>query len=120
MSFVSPSHTIKCGFDVASGYVACGIDAYSWASFPKPTTCELDWSSYSIQASDAGVMRGDCRGDPPAYAFATKVLPYGSTISNGLIACRSESSFVACAILATGNGFAIARDFYKLYGTVRS
>jgi hypothetical protein len=46
------------------------------------------------------------------------VLPYGKTISNGSIACRSESAFLACAHLASGNGFAIARAILHTYGTV--
>jgi hypothetical protein len=47
------------------------------------------------------------------------VLPYGSTISNGSVACRSESAFLACAHLSSGNGFAIARAIFHTYGTVQ-
>jgi hypothetical protein len=46
------------------------------------------------------------------------VLPYGSTISNGSVACRSESVFLSCAHLASGNGFVIAKAILHTYGTV--
>jgi hypothetical protein len=48
------------------------------------------------------------------------VLAYGSTISNGSVACRSESVFLACAHLASGNGFVIARAIFHTYGTVQT
>jgi hypothetical protein len=118
LTFASPTHNIKCAFD--GGSVACGIDQHSWAPFPKPTGCPVDWDQSIVEASDTGVRRGNCSGNPAVYAFATKVLPYGSTISNGANTCRSESAFMACANLGTGNGFAIAREFYKVYGTVNS
>jgi hypothetical protein len=116
--FLSPSHNIKCGF--GGDILACGIDEFTWAPVPRPAECPVDWMASSFHASSTGVWRGECRGDPPLYAFPTKVLPYGSTISNGATACRSESSFIACANLATGNGFAIARTFFKLYGTLKA
>jgi hypothetical protein len=119
-SFSTPSANISCGvFGPNSAAVICFIDQNSWPSVP-PQACNDfgDWTDHSLTASSSGVRRGDCFSEQP-FPRPGNVLPYGSTISNGSVACRSESAFLACAHLASGNGFVIARAIFRTYGTVQ-
>ena len=118
-SFSTPSGNISCGlFGPSSAAVLCFIDENSWPSVPAQMCNDFgDWTDHSLTTSSSGVRRGGCVSEQP-FPMPAKVLPYGSTISNGSVACRSESVFLACAHLASGNGFVIARAIFHTYGTV--
>jgi hypothetical protein len=118
-SFSTPSGNISCGFALTDSWVLCWIGTNSWPSIPKPTCNEGDWGPNWVNASGDGVKRGACLSEQP-FPMPGMVLPYGRSISNGSIECRSESAFLACANLSTSNGFAIAKAIYHTYGTVIS
>ena len=119
-AFSTPSGNISCGvFGPSSAAVLCFIQANSWPSVTALTCNDFgDWTDRSLTASGSGVRRGDCFSEQP-FPMPGTVLAYGSTISNGSVACRSESVFLACAHLASGNGFVIARAIFHTYGTVQ-
>jgi hypothetical protein len=118
-SFSTPSGNISCGvFGPSSAAVLCFIHENSWPSVPAQICNDFGgWTDRSLTASSSGVRRGDCFSEQP-FPMPGNVLNYGSTISNGSVACRSESVFLACAHLASGNGFVIARAIFHTYGTV--
>jgi hypothetical protein len=118
-SFTTPSGNISCGvFGPTSAAVLCFIVEDSWPSVPAQTCNDFGgWTDKSVTAATSGVRRGDCFSEQP-FPMPASVLPYGSTISNGSTACRSESAFLACAHLGSGNGFVIARAIFHTYGTV--
>jgi hypothetical protein len=118
-SFSTPSGNISCGvFGSSISAALCFIQANSWPSVPAQTCSHFgDWTDHSLRASSGGVLRGDCFSEQP-FTMPGKVLPYGSTISNGSVGCRSESAFLACAHLASGNGFVISKAILHTYGTV--
>jgi hypothetical protein len=120
-SFSTPSGNISCGvFGPSSAAVLCFVDENSWPSVTAQTCSNFgDWTDHSLTTSSSGVRRGDCFSEQP-FPRPGNVLPYGSTISNGSVACRSESAFLACAHLGSGNGFVIARAILRTYGTVQS
>jgi hypothetical protein len=118
-SFSTPSGNITCGlWTEATGTVVCFIDENSWPSVAAQACNDHgDWTDQSIVAFSQGVRRGGCYSEAP-YPMPGNVLPYGSTISNGSAACRSESWFIACADLVTKNGFVISRAILHQYGNV--
>jgi hypothetical protein len=117
-SFSTPSGNISCGLFGAQLAVLCLVKENSWPSVPDQA-CEDagDWTTSSVAASGEGVKRGDCFSEQP-FPMPGTVLPYGRTISDSFVACRSEPDFLACANLSTGNGFAISKTSYHTYGTV--
>jgi hypothetical protein len=105
-------------FGPTNAAVLCFINENSWPSVPAQICNDFGgWTDRSLTTSSNGVRRGDCFSEQP-FPAPGNVLPYGSTISNGSVACRSESVFLACAHLASGNGFVIARAIFHTYGTV--
>jgi len=120
-SFDTPSGNISCGvFGSSIGAALCFIDANSWPTVAAQTCSHFgDWTDHSVTTGTSGVRRGDCFSEQP-FPRPGKVLPYGSTISNGTVACRSEATFLACAHLASGNGYVIAKAIFRTYGTVQA
>ena len=118
-SFSTPSGNISCGvFGPSSAAAVCFIDENSWPSVTAQMCNDHgDWTDRFLSTSSGGVRRGACMSQQP-FPMPGNVLPYGSTISNGSVACRSESAFLACAHPASGNGFVIARAVFHTYGTV--
>jgi hypothetical protein len=120
-SFSTPSGNISCGlFGSTIAAALCFINQNSWPSVAAQTCSAFgDWTDRSLNASSGGVRRGDCFSEQP-FTMPGNVLPYGSKISNGSVACRSESAFLACAHLASGNGFVISKAIFHTYGTVQA
>ncbi len=118
-SFSTPSGNISCGlFSLGGATVLCFVEENSWPPVAAQACNDAgDFTDRSVAASLEGVRRGGCFSEAP-FPMPGKVLPYGSTISNGPVACRSESGFLACAHLATGNGFVISRAIFHTYGTI--
>lgn len=111
--FVTPSGNITCGI-VGADDVECSVDQHSWSAPPRPSGCQLNWSASWLTLNTGAVIRGACLGGPPFAPYGA-VLPYGSTLQDGSITCRSESAFLACANVATGHGFAVNRSSLRTY-----
>jgi hypothetical protein len=118
-SFSTPSGNISCGLStVGGGTVLCFVDENSWPSVPAQACNDFgDWTDHSVVAFTDGARRGGCFSEAP-YPMPGSVLPYGSMISNGSVACRSESWFLACVHLSTHNGFVISKAVLHPYGTL--
>lgn len=118
-SFSTPSGNISCGlFGPDSAAAVCFINENSWPTVAAQMCNDHgDWTDRVLSASSGGVRRGACMSEQP-FPMPGNVLAYGGAISNGSVACRSESAFLACAHLASGNGFVIARAVLHTYGTV--
>lgn len=116
--FNTPSGNLNCTLLDSSYYgtpsVTCEAQQSSFYIPPKPASCQMDWAGYFGVIAGGQVTVGACVGGPP-FGPTTIVLPYGSTLEQGGIACRSESGFLACADMTTGHGFAVNRDTLKTY-----
>ena len=116
-SFSTPSGNISCGSAFADSWVLCWVGENTWPSIPTPT-CEVgDWGDNWVTVSNEGVKRGACLSEQP-FPMPGEVLPYGSSVSIGDSACRSESTFLACVNVGTGNGFVISKAIYHTYGPI--
>jgi hypothetical protein len=119
--FTTPSGNIGCwmgGFSQESG-VTCMISEYSFPDPPaQPCGDDEFVPNYFLLETDE-ITHGDCLHEG-FLESEMKVLPYGSTLSDGTHACRSDSTFLACAALETGTGFILSRETYREYGTAGS
>jgi hypothetical protein len=114
--FTTPSGNISCGMTGSAGSVslACDVLQHAYAVPTKPASCQLNWGSGWLSLEVGKVVQGLCLGGPPFDPVST-VLPYGSTLRHGSLACRSDSAFLACADVTTGHGFAVNRTTLKTY-----
>jgi hypothetical protein len=114
--FSTPSGNISCGMTGAADTVslACDVSRHAYAAPPKPASCHLNWGAGWLSIDAEKVVQGLCLGGPP-FDPVSSVLPYGSTLRHGSLACRSESAFLACADLTSGHGFAVNRTTLKTY-----
>src|SRR5438067_2045223 len=109
-SFKTPSGNVGCMLDVGS--VRCDIRDHAFSPPPKPGGCDLDWGDAVEVSSRSGaefVCHGDTALDPSAA-----VLPYGQRTRQGSIVCESAESGVTCTNEASGHGFALSRERYRL------
>jgi hypothetical protein len=110
-SFKSPTGNIGCMLDAS--YARCDIRERSWPQPPKPGNCDLDWgNALAVSAGRPGtiVCAGDTVFDP-----AAPVLPYGQRTRQSSIVCASAESGVTCTHEASGHGFFLSRDSYRLF-----
>jgi len=116
--FNTPSGNITCAIvnDNPGGPadVQCTAAQFSFHIPPKPASCQNNWAAYFGVVGGGQANVGACVGGQE-FGPTTQTLPYGSTIEDGGIGCRSESGFLACADLTTGHGFAVNRDTIKTY-----
>jgi hypothetical protein len=110
-SFRAPSSNIGCEVDAST--TRCDIREHSWPLPPKPPSCDLDWGQ-GIQIS--GLEKPDfvCAGDTALDPAAT-VLAYGRRTRQGSIVCDSEQAGVTCTNEASGHGFFLSRDSYRIF-----
>jgi hypothetical protein len=109
-AFVSPSGNVSCMIE--EDLARCDIIDRSWSPPPRPTDCEFDYGQgISIApAEEAGFV---CAGDT---AFGgDEVLPYGDSVSAGVLRCESAESGITCRETKTGHGFSIATEAYRLF-----
>ena len=118
-SFTTPSGNISCGLFEEEVLVSCFIEENSWPAVSAQACEDGEWTDVGVRASASGVERGGCYSEQP-FLYPATVLPYGKTISDTFEACRSESAFLACVNLSSGNGFVLAKTIYHTYGTVVS
>jgi hypothetical protein len=109
-SFRTPSSNIGC--EMAADLARCDIRDRAWAPPPKPSGCDLDWGQ-GIQISRADKPEFVCAGDT-ALDPAASVLGYGQRTRQGSVVCTSETAGVTCTNEASGDGFFLSRDSYKI------
>jgi hypothetical protein len=108
--FVSPSGNI--GSMIAADQSRCDIMDRDWSPPAKPADCELDYGQ-GISLAPGAQAQFVCAGDT---AFgADEVLPYGESISSGVLRCESAQSWITCRDVRTGHGFSISRGAYRLF-----
>jgi hypothetical protein len=114
--FTTPSGNIVCGMMGAASTVSvtCLVIQHTYPTPPTPSSCHLNWVASSLSILSGEVSRGLCLGGEPFDPIST-VLPYGSTLRHGSLACRSESAFLSCVDLATRHGFAVNRAEVRTY-----
>lgn len=91
----------------------CDIREYAYAPPTPPADCDLDYGDM-IQVKVQGTASFLCHGDTASTPDAT-VLDYGQGISNGRFTCSSAESGITCRAIASGNGFDLSRDRYRLF-----
>jgi hypothetical protein len=108
--FVSPTGNIGCM--IAADESRSDIVDRDWAPPAKPADCELDFGQ-GISLAPGAQAQFVCAGDT---AFgADEVLPYGESISAGVLRCESAQSWITCRDVRTGHGFSISREAYRLF-----
>ena len=110
-SFQTPSGNIGC--ELVSDVTRCDIREHSWALPPKPADCELDWGQ-GIEFSGVDKPSFVCAGDTALDSTAA-VLPYGRRARQGSTVCDSEQAGVTCTNEASGHGFFLSRDSYRIF-----
>ena len=106
--FQTPSGNIGCYIFVDYGNrVECTIASYTWSQ-PGP------------DCPQGAVVKVDQFGAPsyagcttvPLFADPTRVLEYGTSVSNGNLECASRSTGVTCGDPSAGTGFFLSRDSF--------
>ena len=102
--FISPSGNVSCMID--ADWARCDIIDRDWSPPARPADCELDYGQ-GISLAPGERAHFVCAGDT---AFgADEVLPYGESITAGVLRCESAESGVTCRDLGTATGFSISR-----------
>lgn len=111
--FSSPSHNIGCV--LAGGTARCDIRKRDWSPPPHPASCsdQVDFGQ-GLTVGRSGRATFVCAGDT-ALNPTGPVIAYGSNSKVGDIVCASRISGMTCTNAATGHGFFIARDRYRLF-----
>ena len=108
--FVSPSGNVSCMID--PDWARCDIIDRDWTPPPRPADCEFDYGQ-GISLAPGEQAQFVCAGDT---AFgADEVLPYGESITAGVLRCESAESGITCRDVRTGHGFSISREAYRLF-----
>jgi hypothetical protein len=112
--FQTPSGNVHCyGQGGPDAFVDCEVlETTAGPLLARPRDCDMDWGRrFSVAAAGpAGLV---CAGDTLRDA-GSPVLPYGSTLSFGPIACTSSETGLRCRN-PEGRGFALARGGQQLF-----
>ena len=108
--FTLPSRNIGCL--MTADAVRCDITAKSWKAPAKPATCDLDWGN-GLSVDTENPATEVCAGD--TVMGAAETLPYGESAKLGNFLCESASTGIKCENTATGNGFTMSRQSYRIY-----
>jgi hypothetical protein len=111
VQFHTPSGNFNCG--MGGGFVRCDVTEHSWASPPKPATCEFDWGgSVGVGRNDPAsfLCVSDAVGGPDS-----PVLNYGERVSKHRFRCASKTKGVRCVNRKSGHGFFVSRDEVRLF-----
>lgn len=113
--FKSPSGNIACMLgDVSQDggpEAICEIAHHTYTT-PKSGSCTLDYGDRFIVGTTGKAYLG-CHGDTVAND-AVAVLPYGTTVTWGGLACTSSESGMWCGDLDSGHHFKVASAAYEL------
>jgi hypothetical protein len=108
--FVSPSGNVSCMID--ADWARCDIIDRDWSPPPRPADCEFDYGQ-GISLAPGEQAQFVCAGDT---AFgADEVLPYGESMTAGVLRCESAESWITCRDVQNGHGFSISREAYRLF-----
>lgn len=112
-TFKSPTGNIGCM--IIAGTARCDIRKRTWSPPPRPASCpnEVDFGQGLI-VTRSGPARFVCAGDTSADPSAQS-LGYGTATSVGGFTCVSASSGMSCRNTATGHGFVIAIQGYRIF-----
>lgn len=111
--FESPSRNIGCV--IIEGTARCDILTRSWKPPARPAKCpHVVNFGQGLIVSRSGPSRFVCAGDTSMNPQAP-ILAYGHTITRGGFSCSSATSGVTCRSTATGHGFFISRQGYRLF-----
>jgi hypothetical protein len=108
VGFTSPSGNVGCMLDPT--YVRCDISERDWS--PRPADCEFDYGQ-GIGMSAGEQAAFVCAGD--TAMGAGEPLAYGQSITKGNLTCDSAKAGITCRDSATGHGFTISREAYKVF-----
>ena len=109
--FKTPSRNIGCV--LLGGQARCDIRRRDWSLPPQPASCDLDWGQ-GLLVGGSGPGQVVCAGDT-ALDPTAPVLPYGTVARHGAFDCTSRTAGITCRNRATGHGFFLARDRYRLF-----
>ena len=108
--FVSPTGNVSCMID--ADWARCDILDNDWSPPPRPADCEFDYGQ-GISLAPGEQAEFVCAGDT---AFGPdEVLPYGDSITAGVLRCESAKSGITCRDVQTGHGFSISLEAYRLF-----
>lgn len=108
--FGSPNGAIGCLIDRRS--VRCDVAKPKWEPPKAPKSCKLDYGQGIVIAAGAAA-EFVCAGD--TTLGAGQPVPYGGSISAGLLRCESERSGMTCRDMETGRGYSISQRRYELF-----
>ena len=98
---------------MGSGSVRCDVSERDWSPPPPPASCELDYGQ-GAEVSAGGSAQLVCAGDTTLNPSAP-VLAYGHATQTGGLRCVSSETGMTCTATATGHGFFISRQSYRLF-----
>jgi hypothetical protein len=108
--FVAPSGNVSCMID--ADWARCDIIDRDWSPPARPADCEFDYGQ-GISLAHGEQAQFVCAGDT---AFGPdEVLPYGESITAGVLQCESADSGVTCRDSGTSHGFSISQQAYQLF-----
>jgi hypothetical protein len=108
--FVSPTGNVSCMID--ADWARCDIIDRDWSPPARPADCEFDYGQ-GISLAPGEQAQFVCAGDT---AFGPdEVLPYGESITAGVLQCESADSGVTCRDSGTSHGFSISQQAYQLF-----
>ena len=110
--FDSPSQNIGCYISNVSGPwgVRCDIAKRFWTPPSRPSWCPIDFGDYGqgLNLALTGKPTWVCAGD--TALFAGPVLPYGHSITAGLLRCTSLTAGMRCVSLRSHHGFLLSKQ----------
>jgi hypothetical protein len=108
--FISPTGNVACMID--ADWARCDIIDRDWSPPPRPADCEFDYGQ-GISLAPGEPAQFVCAGDT---AFGTdEVLPYGDSITAGVLQCESAKAGITCRDTQTSHGFSISQRAYQLF-----
>jgi hypothetical protein len=108
--FISPTGNVSCMID--ADWARCDIIDRDWSPPPRPADCEFDYG-HGISLAPGEPAQFVCAGDT---AFgADDVLPYGDSITAGVLRCESADKGITCRDAQSGHGFSLSRQAYRLF-----
>ncbi len=108
--FISPTGNVSCMID--TDWARCDIIDRDWSPPPRPVDCEFDYGQ-GISLAPGEPAEFVCAGDT---AFgADEVLPYGDSITAGVLRCESADKGITCRDTQTSHGFSISEQAYQLF-----
>jgi hypothetical protein len=108
--FISPTGNVACMID--ADWTRCDIIDRDWSPPARPADCEFDYGQ-GISLAPGEPAQFVCAGDT---AFGPdEVLPYGDSITAGVLRCESADAGITCRDTQTSHGFSISQQAYQLF-----